>query len=497
MKLLWACILLLCSITLVIAATTFTSPADNTVTTNPIIECTPTSAVDQLSLYYNNSGFTKLQSNTTQVTASQPYTFANLGLSEGSYLFGCAQTQNSTTTFSENRTVTIDTTNPTLTITSPQASASYDTTTITINFIAQDSNLNNCIYNFNGGTNTTLSSCQNTTATPQSGEQTLNLYAFDKAGNANFQAVTFTKTQDSAPPEIIDVDIDKEMTATEEMTVNIVAETNENATCKYDNFDESYNSMEDEFDDTDGLFHNITKVFTTELNRTYYFRCKDQFNNDMTTSENITFEVKFTEQASLIKETNKYTYEQEFIEAQETIKLDLNDNDFVTQKVEVTFDNDLEDIEITIKEYNSLPSALEDIDNLVKLIKFTTENIETTDIDEVEVFFEVDEDEVEVYSYINDEWNKEEVKESGEAFKVTTTELSYLAITLPSLEETEESGTKEETTSKEAKEEVQTKKPFDKKKFLWWTTLIALIIVLAGLIYFFKIHKSDFYGEES
>ncbi len=446
------------------------------------ITCIPAEATT-LTLSDNVTG--ELTTNDTTVEIDTPYTFTT-SLTEGSYEITCA-----TESASDTETITIDTTKPAVSIISPVQDQSYEAVRIPLTFTVDDANLNECHFNVNGNTNNPITDCANTNITYSTGAKTFNFFATDKAGNEIQETVTFTVAGDTARPTITDVNVNQRNTGISERTVIIEVETNENTTCKYDNFDESFNDMEDLFDFTGTMFHNLSKVFTTELNKTYYILCEDLAGNKVEFAESIFFDVKFGEQATLIKDNNRYTLQQEFVEADEKIRIDIDDENFITRRVEVTFENALEDIEIKVKEHTGLPADYNDLDNVIKVVRFTTENIEDADLKEVEITLQVDDDDVEVYSLINEEWVKEDL--SGDSF--ITSSLSYIAVTEYVEVEQETRETEEETSVEEVEETVEEKR-IEKTKVLWWTTVIALGIMVIGLIYFSLIHKKDFYGEE-
>jgi len=93
--------------------------------------------------------------------------------------------------------VTIDTTQPTVIIFSPQ-NTTYATTSIDLNYTVQDANLDSCWYSLNGGSNIILASCSNITITASEGLNNVIVYANDSAGNVGSAQVYFTV--DTTPP---------------------------------------------------------------------------------------------------------------------------------------------------------------------------------------------------------------------------------------------------------------------------------------------------------
>ena len=89
--------------------------------------------------------------------------------------------------YSEN--ITIDNTKPIVEIISPE-NKSYDTSSITLSYYANDTYLDKVFYSLNDGTNITITGP--TTLILDNGNYKLTLYARDKAGNENSSVVYFT-----------------------------------------------------------------------------------------------------------------------------------------------------------------------------------------------------------------------------------------------------------------------------------------------------------------
>ncbi len=456
------------------------------------ITCTPGTNVTALSVYTDASGsFTELVQNSSEVSGA--YEFTSVNVDEGEHIFACVENGN---IFSENRTITKDTTNPTLSVDTINATSA----TVNVNYMAQDTNLDTCFYNVNNGANNTMTNCANTTISLNQGTQTLNVFAQDKATNTVSQSQDITVTADTTAPTVSSLTAKQERTAKDEVTVTIFATTNENATCKYDNFDESYNSMEDSFDNTGATEHNSSIRFSTEVERTYYVRCKDVFANKMGTSEEITFNTTIGPEATLEKSSSRYIFTQSFVEQDEKVIIEIEDDDFITKKVTIDVNKQLQDVEIRIKELDKKPSALPKLDNeAVRFIKFNLENIDQDDIDTVSVLINTELTN-NIYLYDDDMWKEQNAQQFGNSLQVDLDSLTYLAVTtnVQSIAQIEE--TQEETTNVTVQEEKEEKEPFklniDKGKLIWWFSIIALIAVLAGLGYFFKQHRKEFYGEE-
>ncbi|MBT4935184.1 hypothetical protein HON15_00250 [Candidatus Woesearchaeota archaeon] len=100
------------------------------------------------------------------------------------------ENENITTT----RTITIDSANPTITISSPTNGTNTTNTALNVNYIATDTNRNSCWYSNDTMTsNTTLTGCANITSVTWSvGNHNMTIWVNDTAGNKQNDFVTFT-----------------------------------------------------------------------------------------------------------------------------------------------------------------------------------------------------------------------------------------------------------------------------------------------------------------
>jgi parallel beta-helix repeat protein len=110
---------------------------------------------------------------------------------DGFWVWNVACWNNLTSRNAINRNLTVDTVPPALSVTYPlNASYNSPSSSFALNFIAGGAA--NCWYSLNGGANTTLPGCANTTMTVVPGRNNLSLYASDLAGNANSANRSFT-----------------------------------------------------------------------------------------------------------------------------------------------------------------------------------------------------------------------------------------------------------------------------------------------------------------
>jgi subtilisin family serine protease len=91
-----------------------------------------------------------------------------------------------------NYTLTIDSTNPTLTLSSPTNTTYLDNINIALDFSTTDTNLDSCWYNLNDAGNTTISNCEDTILSLSTEQNNLKVYAKDLANNEIMTEVSFT-----------------------------------------------------------------------------------------------------------------------------------------------------------------------------------------------------------------------------------------------------------------------------------------------------------------
>ena len=152
-----------------------------------------------------NGTFTKNETNST-LTSGQQSSF-NLNLSDNSYNWSifCNDTLGNSA-FSINRTFSIDTIFPSLTLTEPSGTKT-SRNNIPIAFSASDLNIQACWYNVYRGSNqeianTTIDCSSNSTTfnVTVDADFTLNFYVNDSAGNIKLSSPSFVVTTASAPP---------------------------------------------------------------------------------------------------------------------------------------------------------------------------------------------------------------------------------------------------------------------------------------------------------
>ena len=173
---------------------TLNSPQDKLNSSNATItfNCSASDniAIANVSLYGNWSGWSAKSTNSSGLNDTA-YVFQET-LPQGTFVWNCRACDNANCSSSQNRTITIDTSNPVISIVTPENS-SYNTTTLDLNYTVSDDNTHSCWYDLNGTGNNTLADCNNITL-PALGENTHNVtvYANDTAGNEGQANVSFT-----------------------------------------------------------------------------------------------------------------------------------------------------------------------------------------------------------------------------------------------------------------------------------------------------------------
>jgi len=154
-------------------------------------------AVDTVILYGNFSGSWGINETNSSGINNTQYNFT-IGLEDGYYEWGYwANDTAGNSVFSSNRTLTVDSTNPNVTINSP-TNQTYTTSSVTFNVTATDDiGINSCWYSIDSGaTNTTLDNSgdfYSKSATLSNAAYTVNFYCTDTLNNLNnTESVSFT-----------------------------------------------------------------------------------------------------------------------------------------------------------------------------------------------------------------------------------------------------------------------------------------------------------------
>lgn len=202
------------------------SPANNTVFLNPVVEfnCSAIHTVDivNMSLMTNQSGTFEIV-NTTDTSGLTNETIWNHNLeTDGEYIWSCqsCDTDGDCGFGDENRTVTIDTTSPIITLTSP--SGIIDSIVIgnnlSLNWTVSDPSLDTCFFDYNNINTTVTCTDNNHSFITVLDKQSITFYANDTVGNSANETtswsysliennITFNNQTNEGSLEVISINI--------------------------------------------------------------------------------------------------------------------------------------------------------------------------------------------------------------------------------------------------------------------------------------------------
>jgi len=182
------------------------------------------------------SNLRKYDTNKWELYVNQSKNATNL-LSDGDYTYftyakDTSGNQNKTIL----RTITLDSTSPSLSITSPSNNSNSSNSQININYTVFDTNLDQCWYsNDSMTTNTTLSGCSNITSiTWSEGQHNVTIWVNDSTGNVNSSSITFT-IDTTNPSIIINYPNNNTNSTNNVLNVNYTIFDNNVDTCWYSN----------------------------------------------------------------------------------------------------------------------------------------------------------------------------------------------------------------------------------------------------------------------
>jgi len=176
---------------------------------------------------------------------------------------------------SENRTLSLDTTSPSITIEYPTSIINYgeNEKTETLNVTFTDGNLDSCWYNYNG-TNISIEGCQSgvknsTTFTLNEGNYNITLYSNDSIGNLN---TTFFEWEYSIFGNDIEYDAQVYETAIATFTLNITYNTSQDIDAVI-NYDEENYTTQNIGTESEGIFQNNLSIPTIaeSSNKTFFW----------------------------------------------------------------------------------------------------------------------------------------------------------------------------------------------------------------------------------
>lgn len=149
--------------------------------------------LDNCKLYGSWNGWHANQTK-TGITSDSLTSFDEVILEEGNHTWNveCTDLTGHIAFNDTNYTLAIDSTSPTLTVTSPTNIIYLDNTSLPLEFSTTDTNLDTCWYDLNEAGNTTLTNCENTTISLSVEQNTLRVYAKDLSNNEIMAEVSFT-----------------------------------------------------------------------------------------------------------------------------------------------------------------------------------------------------------------------------------------------------------------------------------------------------------------
>ena len=148
--------------------------------------------------FWNGTGAVTLSNEIPLTGTSNSTTYQNSFFTDGNWTWNCLAGGNDGTSDwgDANRTFTVDTTAPTVSITNPTANQIFSSgLNIALNHSQSDSGvgLDSCWYSLDGGANVSMASCNNVTFNTTVGDHYLFAYANDTVGNTGASArVNFT-----------------------------------------------------------------------------------------------------------------------------------------------------------------------------------------------------------------------------------------------------------------------------------------------------------------
>ncbi|MGV8150310.1 MAG: S8 family serine peptidase [Candidatus Woesearchaeota archaeon] len=283
-------------------------------------------------------------------------------------------TGNDNTNASISWNLSIDQSGPSITIIRPTGTLNNSVITINIS-VSDESGIDSCWYNINVSTqNHTISNCINTTAYIASGNgnYTLTIYSNDTLGFLSSASRTFL-INDITPPQILSVSPSGTIDFTEE--VNLTATLNENATCKYDQDDSSYDSMGNTFEIT-GLVNIKEANVDTSERYEWFVRCMDLSGNKNNASSIINFTVEEEDDsggnsgssggtgtsgtAPAAPPSTASKYSMFIIEAYDNITINLNSENIALKNLFIDITGTKNNVEIIILQHNldAAPAAI-------------------------------------------------------------------------------------------------------------------------------------------
>jgi PGF-pre-PGF domain-containing protein len=470
-----------------ISSISLSSPANNSVTgdTTPDFTFTPLSNINtsfSCELFIDDVGYgvnSTVQNNTlTTLTA-------NATLTEGSKEWYVNCTDVNGTNQSNIQTLTIDTSNPTITIDYPAADGWYNAD-FTVNVTAT---ANTVKYRYeNSSENSSWISLENLTASAWNvtfnssigdGNFTIRINATDEAGNDNTTETVFIWLDTTNPT--IDSFTLSDTSVSERVTIT-------GSCAASDNLDSAVST-------------SVTGIDTSSPG-TYTATCTatDEAGNTATSSLDYSVSSSGGSSSDDEDESEKYIKSFDRIEAEEKETINPSSatrDETGVKEISLTTEIDFLDVRFTIQEEDE-DDMEQELDNSYKYFSITATNLDDDYITNAEIEFEVDKDWIEDNDYdgnsivlnrYNDEWQALETELTDEdsdvyTYTATTPGFSDFAVTAGEavIVETDTETIQEVSDTTDIEETIeqaeQAKKSLLKKWWFWTILVIAAIAVV-------------------
>jgi len=279
------------------------SPANNTWTNDSTPDFVfnftdDTSPTASCTLYINGTAYgtsSSVANNTNTIIT------ANATLADGDYGWNVIcidRASNSNGTVSP-FVLHVDTTLPTISISSPLSNSISNSTTLTITGTSTDTNLNYTNISIYNSTGDLVNSTINTSASwsvilTVGNNETYNISitSYDIVGNSNTAIISNITVNDTNAPIITSI-----TSSTSGSTVTLSVTTDEFAVCRYSTSDIDYENMTN-MSTTGALSHSKSFTFSSSASGTYYVRCADGNGNIMNVSNSTTYSITISSGSS-------------------------------------------------------------------------------------------------------------------------------------------------------------------------------------------------------
>lgn len=266
----------------------------------------------------------------------------------------------------------------------------------------------------------------------------------DNAGNTNSSVISVYATADSTAPSIL-----ADSTSVTATSATISVTTDEAATCKYSTSNTTYDLMSLSMTGS-ATSHTVTiSSLSSSSSYDYYFICADTLSNKMSEATKISFTTSAEETTTTTvssgggggggggapaqqADSSKYWAS---IAANTEVSLKSDVVKTSVSEVKLVANKALSQAQISVTGLAVAPNTKTKISTKVyKYIELTRENIQESDLSQVEILFEIDnswltnnkinEDDVVLYRYVNNKWEELATRKISS----TSTKVKYTAV---------------------------------------------------------------------